>query len=116
MKIAIVNGDDVADKDSAQFCAALAAQGHDVTAYVRRRDRRRTAKTSEGGDPAYQVVPMGVGPKLPRSDHDLLPFIGDWARKLERKWSSEQPDIVHAHGWLGGLAAQLAARRWHLRY
>ena len=114
MKIAIVNGDDVDSKDPAQLCAALAAQGHDVTAYVRRRDRRRAVKTTDGGGQGYQVIPMGVGPKSPQSDQDVLPYIGDWAAKLERKWSSDQPDIVHAYGWLGGLAAQLAARRRHL--
>lgn len=113
MKIAIVNGDDVDSKDSGQLCAALAARGLDVTAYVRRRDRRRAVKSTDG-DHGYQVVPMGVGPKSPQSDHDVLPYIGEWAAKLERKWSSDQPDIVHAYGWLGGLAAQLAARRRHL--
>src|SRR5262249_1070503 len=50
-------------------------------------------------------------PKAPRSARDVLPFVGDWAAKLERLWSEDRPDIVHAHGWLGGLAAQLAARR-----
>jgi glycosyltransferase involved in cell wall biosynthesis len=114
MKIAIVTGDDVDATDPGQLCAALAARGHDVTAYVRRRDRRRAVKTNDGVDQGYQVVPMGVGPKLPQSDQDVLPYIGDWAAKLERKWSSDQPDIVHAYGWLGGLAAQLAARRRHL--
>ena len=114
MRIAIVNGDDVADKDSAQLCAALAARGHEVTAYVRRRDRRRAPKTAEGVDPGYHVVPIGVGPKSPQFDHEVLPFIGDWAAKLGRKWSSDTPDIVHAQGWLGGLAAQLAARRRQL--
>jgi glycosyltransferase involved in cell wall biosynthesis len=110
MKIAMVSGDDVAGEDSLQFCAALAAQGQDVTSYVRRRDRRRAVK----GDDLYQVVPINVGPKAPRSDEEVLPFIGDWAAKLERRWSADQPDIVHAHGWLGGLAAQLAARRRQL--
>src|ERR1700722_365714 len=114
MKIAIVNGDDISDQDSGQLCAALAARGHDVTVYVRRRDRRRAVKTTNGVGLDYQVVPMSVGPKSPVSDHDVLPFIGDWAAKLERKWSSNRPEIVHAHGWLGGLAAQLAARRRHL--
>ncbi len=45
----------------------------------------------------------------------MLPYVGDWAATLERVWASDQPDVVHAYGWLagwlGGLAAQLAARR-----
>jgi glycosyltransferase involved in cell wall biosynthesis len=112
MKIAIVSGDDVAGEDSGQFCAALAARGQDVTCFVRRRDRRRPPKGAD--EPSFQTVPIGVGPKAPQSDGDVLPFIGDWAAKLERQWSANPPDVVHAHGWLGGLAAQLAARRRHL--
>lgn len=117
MKIAIVAGDDVAGEDSGQFCLALAARQLDVTSYVRRRDRRRAVKSADGADgghQGYQVVAIGVGPKSPPSDEDVLPFIGEWAAKLERQWSTDPPDIVHAHGWLGGLAAQLAARRRHL--
>jgi glycosyltransferase involved in cell wall biosynthesis len=41
----------------------------------------------------------------------VLPYVGDWAAILERAWASDRPDVVHAYGWLGGLAAQLAARR-----
>jgi glycosyltransferase involved in cell wall biosynthesis len=111
MKIAIVSGDDIGSDDCMPICAALAAQGHQVTAYVRRRDRRRAAK---GTDQGYQIVATCVGPQAPRSDREVLPFVGDWATRLERKWSSDQPDVVHAYGWLGGLAAQLAARRRHL--
>ena len=110
-KIAIVSGDDVVSDDFGQLYAALAVRGHHVTAYVRRCDRRRAGKCT-GQD--YQVLPMCVGPKAPRSDRDLLPFMGDWAAKLERQWSSDRPDIVHAYGWLGGLAGQVAARRQRL--
>lgn len=42
---------------------------------------------------------------------EVLQGVGDWAAVLQREWGSDQPDIVHAYGWLGGLAAQLAARR-----
>ncbi len=111
MKIAIVAGDDVGSDDCMPICAALAARGHQVTAYVRRRDRRRAGK---GTDHGYQIVATCVGPNATRSDREVLPFVGDWAARLERKWSSDQPDVVHAYGWLGGLAAQLAARRRHL--
>src|SRR6202012_1241372 len=111
MKIAIVAGDDVSSDESVPICAALAAQGHQVTAYVRRGTRRRTVK---GPDQAYQIVTTCVGPKAPQSDREVLPFVGEWSARLERKWSSGQPDVVHAYGWLGGLAAQLAARRRHL--
>lgn len=41
----------------------------------------------------------------------MLPYVGDWADTLGRVWSTDRPDVVHAYGWLGGLATQLAARR-----
>ncbi|OBF10799.1 glycosyltransferase [Mycobacterium sp. 852002-10029_SCH5224772] len=107
MKIAIVSGDDVVGEDPEQLGAALATQGHDATVCLRQSGRRH-AKAPAGG---YRCVSVPVGPRAAASAVDVLPYVGDWAAKLERVWSKEQPDVVHAYGWLGGLAAQLAARR-----
>lgn len=57
---------------------------------------------------------MPVGPRQVTPPAQILPYIGDWAATLEFEWTSEQPDVVHAYGWLGGLAAQLACRRLNL--
>lgn len=108
MKIAVVSGDDVVGADAAQFCAALAGRGHAVTSYVRQHGRRRADRAMDTG---YRVVSAPVGPGAAQSAAEILPFVGDWAAALERRWSVESPDVVHAFGWLGGLAAQLAARR-----
>ncbi len=107
MKIALVCGDEVVGDDNDQLCAALAAQGDEITACVRRRGRR----SAEPSTPGYRILSVPVGPRVTVSAADLLPYVGDWAARLEREWSSDQPDVVHAYGWLGGLAAQLAARR-----
>jgi glycosyltransferase involved in cell wall biosynthesis len=93
VKVAIVAGDDVAGDDPQRLGAALAERGHDVTAFPR----------GQGG--------ISVGPAAAAPAPEVLPYVGEWAAALERLWSSDQPDIVHAYGWLGGLAAQLAARR-----
>ncbi|WP_081665295.1 glycosyltransferase [Mycobacterium sp. UM_CSW] len=93
MKVAIVCGDDLAGDDPEQLRAALVTRGHEATVYAR----------GQG--------PIQVGPGAPAPAAEVLPYVGDWARALERLWSSERPDVVHAYGWLGGLAAQLAARR-----
>jgi glycosyltransferase involved in cell wall biosynthesis len=111
VKIAVVSGDDVSGEDTQQFCTALAAQGDDITAYVRRWDGRRAGSNTQR---SYQVVPMRIGPDAVVPARDVLPFVSEWAARLERLWSSQPPVIVHAHGWLGGLAAQLAARRQSL--
>lgn len=104
----MVSGDDVVGQDPEQLCAALAAQGHDANVCLRRAGRRSVRAAAEG---SYRCLSAPVGPRNAASPVDVLPYVGDWAAKLERAWSKEQPDVVHAYGWLGGLAAQLAARR-----
>lgn len=107
MKIAIVSGDDVVGEDPEQLGVALTAQGHDATVCFRR-NGPRPAKATAG---ACRSVAVPVGPRAAADAIDVLPYVGDWAAKLKRVWSKKQPDVVHAYGWLGGLAAQLAARR-----
>ncbi|MCV7099811.1 glycosyltransferase [Mycobacterium palustre] len=108
MRIAIVAGDDLVGDDAQQLCVALADRGHDATAYVRQPKRRSTRARAERG---CRVVALRVGPRAATSGAALLPYVGDWAATLEREWSARRPDVVHAYGWLGGLAAQLAAGR-----
>ncbi len=107
VKIAIVGGDDLPSDDPRQLCTVLAAQGHEAVACL----RRGGAAPAPGSPDADRTVPIHVGPRSVASAPDLLPYVGEWAAALERMWSSDRPDVVHAYGWLGGLSAQLAARR-----
>jgi hypothetical protein len=107
VRIAIVSGDDLVGDDPQKLSAALVARGHDVTAYARRAGRL-PAKTSANG---FRTVAVPVGPRWVTSAAEVLPYVGEWAAILEREWTSNRPDVAHAYGWLGGLAAQLAARR-----
>lgn len=109
VKIAIVTGDDLLGDDAERLCAALAARGHDATVYMRQHDRKDRRRAEVNGD--HRVVSTRVGPRSVASAPEVLPYVGDWAATLERVWASDRPDVVHAYGWLGGLAAQLAARR-----
>lgn len=104
----MVAGDDVVGEDPERLCAALAAQGHDATLCLRRADRRSARAAADGN---YGRVAVPVGPRKAAPPVDVLPYVGDWAARLDRIWSAQPPDIVHSYGWLGGLAAQLAARR-----
>lgn len=115
MKIAIVSGEDVAEdwgdlagEDCRQLCAALARHGHRVTCYLRRPDQCREEVFA---DDDSRIVAAGAGPVTAGSARKVLSSIGDWAGQLAGAWSSDPPDIVHAQGWIGGVAAQLAARR-----
>lgn len=128
MKIAIVCGDDVVvqeydpecggtvAEDCGQLCAALATHGHDVTAFVRRRatfpDTPPTPETATKH--GYRTVAVTAGPVAAIPPAQVLPYVGEWAAELAAVWSSDPPDVVHALGWLGGLAAQLAAKRRRL--
>jgi glycosyltransferase involved in cell wall biosynthesis len=108
VKIAIITGDDLAGDPPEQLCAALAARGHEATVYVRRQGRRPAELRTDGD---HRIVSVRVGPRKAASAPEVVPYVGDWAATLERLWSSDRPDVVHAYGWLGGLAAQLAAQR-----
>jgi glycosyltransferase involved in cell wall biosynthesis len=108
LRVAIVSGDDVVGEDPERLCAALAAQGHDATVYLRRASRRSGQAATEAH---YHRVSVPVGPRKAASPVGVLPYVGEWAVTLDRIWSTDPPDVVHAYGWLGGLAAQLAAGR-----
>jgi hypothetical protein len=86
LKIAIVSGDDQVGDDPRQMCAALAARGHEATAYVRRQGRQ-TAR-ADGSD---RLVPVPVGPRAAVPAPDVLPYVGDWAAALEHEWLSDPP-------------------------
>lgn len=103
-----MSGDDLVGDDPQRLAGALAARGHDVTQIARRWGRRPSTETSTAG---YRTLSVSAGPSAVKSPSHVLPYVGGWAGALEREWASEAPDVVHAYGWLGGLAAQLAARR-----
>ncbi|MFD6067350.1 glycosyltransferase [Amycolatopsis lurida] len=92
----------------AELSAALSRQGHDVTVYTRR-ENRRVAATVETPD-GYRVVHIPAGParKLPKDE--LLPHMGEFGRVLRSRWAKDRPDVVHAHFWMSGLASILAAK------
>ncbi|WP_349268742.1 glycosyl transferase [Mycolicibacterium parafortuitum] len=101
MKIAVV-GDPArrnsTDRDGgghyglADLSGALVRRGHEV--------RIQSAAGS---------IPVDI-PDL-RNSTDLMPAIGEIARHLENVWGRDRPDVVHCHGWVYGMAAQLAAKR-----
>src|SRR5690606_15081703 len=55
------------------------------------------------------VVTMPVAGHQPGEPEVMMPAIGDMARFLVQDWAVDAPDVVHCHGWVYGMAAQLAA-------
>jgi glycosyltransferase involved in cell wall biosynthesis len=85
------------------------AEPNQVTVYARRQDR--AARTRVRLAPGAALVYLPAGPARPLTDDELLKHVREFADGLRRRWSGAgRPDIVHAHGWVGGLAACAVAR------
>ncbi|MGW6937333.1 glycosyltransferase [Lentzea sp. NPDC054927] len=92
----------------AALSAALAARGHEVVVYTRRDDDELPERVRANA--GYDVVHVPAGPAKRVPKDELLPFMGEFARFLAADWSASPPDIVHAHFWMSGFAAAIAAR------
>ncbi|ANW64468.1 glycosyl transferase [Mycobacterium sp. djl-10] len=92
----------------AALAAALTRSGHGVTVYTRRDhpDLPKTVTVKDG----YRVTHVPAGPAEVLPEDELIPHIGEFARYLDARWRRIRPDVVHAHFWTSGVAAQLAAR------
>ncbi|HEY0002439.1 MAG TPA: glycosyltransferase [Actinoplanes sp.] len=96
----------------ADLSAALAEAGHEVRVYTRR-DNPAVPEvvTTAGG---LRVVHVPAGPPHLVPPDQLLPYMGEFARLLEKLWRDGDwaPEVVHAHFWTSGLAAVTAARQF----
>ncbi|WP_197320348.1 glycosyltransferase [Saccharomonospora sp. NB11] len=92
----------------AELSAGLVRAGHEVTVYTRRDDEDLPDEvTTPAG---YRVVHVPAGPARYLPKDELLPHMGEFTRFLSSRWEVDRPDIVHAHFWMSGLAALMAAR------
>ncbi|MCW3844179.1 glycosyltransferase [Micromonospora yasonensis] len=111
--LAILGGEDAGGQNThvAELSAALAAAGHEVRVYTRLDavDLPVTVRTPDG----YDVVHVPAGPAEPVAKDDLLPYMPAFGEWLAERWRTGewQPDVVHAHFWMSGLAALAAGRR-----
>lgn len=90
-----------------ELARELARQGHRVTVHTRRQDESVKERTRPAARLAIEQ--LAAGPARPLGIAELLPHIKVFAAELGRRWTAGRPDIVHAHGWAGGLAAYAAA-------
>lgn len=117
MRIAMISdaasplGDGGQSTHVADLSAALAEAGHEVRVYTRRDDPAVAEVVTTPGGLAVVHVPAGPAHVVP-SDL-LLPYMGEFARRLEELWrcGDWRPDVAHAHFWTSGLAAVTAARQ-----
>jgi glycosyltransferase involved in cell wall biosynthesis len=110
--LAAFGGEDAGGQNThvAALSAALAAAGHDVRVYTRREDPDQPAVVAT--DHGVDVVPVPAGPARVLPKDALLPYMDRFGRWLDRHWQdgSWTPDVIHAHFWMSGLAALVAAR------
>ena len=91
----------------AALSAALARRGHQVVVYTRRDDPSTPARVRLL--PGVEVEHLSAGPARPVSKDELLPFMDGFGAELARRVRRQQPDLVHAHFWMSGLASLRAA-------
>lgn len=112
--LAVLGGADAGGQNVhvAELSAALTRRGHQVTVYTRRDDPDLPdrVETPQG----YTVVHVPAGPAEPIPKDELLPYMGPFAQFLDAQWTSDRPDVAHAHFWMSGIATQLATRHLNL--
>lgn len=96
----------------AELSAALSRRGHEVVVYTRRDDRALPERTTTPDGYTVVHVPAGPADHIPKDE--LLQYMGEFARFLDREWTAHRPDVVHAHFWMSGVASQLAARHLNI--
>lgn len=96
----------------AELSAALTRRGHQVTVYTRRDDPDlpECVETPQG----YTVVHVPAGPAKALPSDELLQYMGPFTQYLDAQWTTDRPDVAHAHFWMSGIATQLAAKHLNL--
>ena len=91
----------------AQLARALAGQGHRVTIYARKDGTAaRTGILGRG----VSVEFIAAGPAKPLAAEQAARHMPLLAAELIGRWIADRPDVVHAFGWVAGLAALGAVR------
>jgi glycosyltransferase involved in cell wall biosynthesis len=98
----------------ASLARELTRLGCDVVVHTRRDDPDIAAEvlTPDG----YRVDHVPAGPARPIAKDDIIGYIEELAAGLAERWRAEPPDLVHAHFWMSGVAAQPAARRLRIPF
>jgi len=96
-----------------ELAAELAGEGHDVRVYARRCSPSQPDRLDHPN--GYTVVNVPVGRPELLLPKDQLSYPRPFGEYLAQSWCDGwSPDVVHAHGWAGGVAA-LTARKEHGR-
>jgi D-inositol-3-phosphate glycosyltransferase len=103
--LAVLGGVDAGGQNVhvAALACALARRGVEVTVYTRRDDPGLPDRVCFAERVVVEHVRAGPPCCIPKDE--LLPYMDTFGRRLERAWRKWEPDLVHAHFWMSGLAA-----------
>lgn len=117
LNIAIVtahalDGADVHAIHVTELARALGRQGNRVTVYTRRTDEAARDRTRLGAGATLEQ--LTAGPARPLDDAATMPHMREFTERLAERLAAGKHEAVHAHGWLGGLAAYAATEHTDL--
>lgn len=92
----------------AELAAGLVRGGHEVVVYTRRDDRRQPERVRVAA--GYEVVQIAAGPARAIPKDAIWPHMATFAAGLERHLDADPVDVVHAHFWMSGWAANQVVR------
>jgi len=92
----------------AALATEMGRQGAHVTVHTRRDDPCLPQRVRLAAGAVVDHVP--AGPPAPIAKDELLPHMDAFAADLAAQWREDRPDVVHAHFWMSGHAALMAAR------
>ncbi|MFL6286913.1 MAG: glycosyltransferase [Actinomycetes bacterium] len=108
--LAAIGGEDAGGQNVhvAALSKALVTAGHDVTVYTRRDSTTLPNRVMTSDGYVVEHVPAGPPTDIPKDQ--LLKYMPELGRGLARRWNLDQPDVVHSHFWMSGLATMRAVR------
>jgi len=108
--LAVLGGVDAGGQNVhvAALASELGRRGVKVIVYTRRQDAQVARRVRLA--PGVTVEHVDAGPPSVLPKDELLPHMAQFAAGLQRAWTSQRPDIVHAHFWMSGRASIAAGR------
>lgn len=107
--LAVLGGVDAGGQNVhvAELARALALLGAQVTVHTRR-DCETLPEWVQFA-PGVRVHHVDAGPPCRLPKDELLPYMHEFGRRLQRLWRRERPHVVHSHFWMSALAALATA-------
>ena len=102
--LAVLGGADAGGQNVyvAALSQELARRGHEVVVHTRRSDPDVPRRVDFA--PGVVVDHVDAGPARVIPKDDIWPHVPDFAADLRRQFAADDPDVVHSHFWMSGIA------------